>query len=465
MGQEQEAPVGRVCPASSLAGRHPMRAIRISSHGLRDDPALDWPHDPSQSRSRRELSGRSSPVPPRGTPAPRVWPAAWLLLLGILAGTASAAEVSPQSLRHYQLLETTLKRYTDLAADPTLTVLPALPARSIASRDAYAGIPELRRLLIALGDLAPAPPVQHPVPETASPEAAPPQPAVLDAPLIAALIRFQQRHGLEPDGILGPATWRALTTPLSRRVQQIERTLERWRQLPANPGQRAIFINIPQFLLIGMHAMGEPEAQMLRMNVVVGRNLERLRTPTLVADMTHLVFRPYWDVPQSIAVGELLPEIRARQGYLESRQLEVVNAAGQIVEPTAENLAAVASGTMRLRQRPGPGNALGAVKFVLPNPHNVHLHDTPEQALFGRSRRAFSHGCVRVAEPQALAEFVLRGDPQWTPERIREAMSGSEPLQVDLKEPVRVYIVYGTAIARENGEVLFFDDVYGLDGG
>jgi murein L,D-transpeptidase YcbB/YkuD len=134
-----------------------------------------------------------------------------------------------------------------------------------------------------------------------------------------------------------------------------------------------------------------------------------------------------------------------------------------VVQPTAENLAGVAGGTMRLRQRPGADNALGAVKFVLPNPHSVYLHDTPQRSLFSRSRRAFSHGCVRVADPQALAQFALQDDAGWTAERILQAMAGSEPLRVDLREPVRVYIVYGTAIAKANGEVLFFEDVYGLD--
>jgi murein L,D-transpeptidase YcbB/YkuD len=363
-----------------------------------------------------------------------------LLALALPAAEAIAAE----------LLEAALAHYTGLAADPTLTTLPALPARSIGAGKAYTGTRALHRLLVALRDL---------------PAGAPPATDVLDASLIEGLKRFQGRHGLEADGILGPRTWRALTTPLTRRARQIEQTLERWRQLPANPRQRAIFINIPQFRLIGLHAMHEPETQMLRMDVVVGRAALPLRTPTFVADMTELIFRPYWEVPHSIAVAELLPAISADPGYLSRHHLEVVSAAGEVVASTPEQLAGVAQGRLRLRQRPGADNALGAVKFVMPNPHSVYLHDTPEQALFSRSRRAFSHGCIRVAEPLALAQFVLQGDPDWTAERIGKAMSGNEPQRVVLKEPVRVYIVYGTAIARESGEVLFFDDVYGLDGG
>jgi murein L,D-transpeptidase YcbB/YkuD len=373
-----------------------------------------------------------------------------LIACGALAAPAGSTGVSPRSMQHYQLLQAALARYGELAADPSLTRLPPLPSRSIAEADAYAGTAALHRLLVALGDL---------------PASDPPASGMLDAAIIEGLKRFQKRHGLEEDGILGPATWRALTTPLSQRTHQIRRTLQRWEQLPPNPWRRAVFVNIPHFRLFGLQTMDEPEARMLRMNVIVGRTLERLRTPTFVADMTHVVFRPYWEVPHSIAARELLPAIRADAGYLQSHHFEVVDAGGAVVAASTENLAAVEAGAMRLRQRPGAHNALGAVKFMMPNPNNVYLHDTPEQSLFSRNRRAFSHGCVRVADPAALARFVLADQPEWTAERISAAMSGSEPLRVDLKEPVRVYFVYGTAIAREGGEVLFFDDVYGLDGG
>lgn len=375
----------------------------------------------------------------------------WALLAsGLLAVPAPAAELSPRSMQHYQLLQAALARYDELARDPSLTLLPVLPSRSIAAGDAYAGITALHRLLVALGDL---------------PAAQAPRSGLLDAAMIEGLKRFQKRHGLEEDGILGPATWRALTTPLARRVRQIRKTLERWDQLPPNPWQRAVFVNIPHFRLYALQAMSDPEARMLRMNVVVGRTVERLRTPTFVADMTHLVFRPYWEVPHSIAVNELLPAIPADARYLEKHQLEVVDASAAVMAASPENLTAVATGTLRLRQRPGAHNALGAVKFMIPNSYNVYLHDTPEQSLFSRNRRAFSHGCVRVADPAALARFALADQPDWTPGRISAAMSAGEPLRVELKEPVRVYVVYGTAIALESGEVLFFDDVYGLDGG
>jgi murein L,D-transpeptidase YcbB/YkuD len=162
----------------------------------------------------------------------------------------------------------------------------------------------------------------------------------------------------------------------------------------------------------------------------------------------------------------MLPSLRSNPGYLGSHGLEMVSGGGDaatVVAPTPENVEALARGTLRLRQLPGPNNALGLVKFIMPNPFNVYLHSTPAQSLFGRSSRAFSHGCVRVADPIALAQYVLRDEPTWTRETIVAGMNGTRPLRIDLRTPIRVFIVYGTAVARENGSVLFFEDVYGHD--
>src|SRR5690606_22812037 len=252
-------------------------------------------------------------------------------------------------------------------------------------------------------------------------------------------------------------------TPMSARVRQIERTLEHWRTLPPNPYHRALFINIPRFRLYGVSGFAASESQMLQIDVVVGRAVKELRTPTFVADLTHVIFRPYWDVPRSIARGEILPAARRDATYLARNNFELVDGSGRIVAAAPESLEQLAAGSLRVRQKPGPGNALGAVKFMLPNEHNVYLHDTPAHALFARSRRDFSHGCIRLGDPAALAQFVLQDDPAWTATRITEAMARTTPLRVNLAEPVRVYIVYGTAIAREDGTVLFLDDLYGLE--
>jgi len=377
-----------------------------------------------------------------------------LCLLPILA---SAQGGSPPAMQHFQLLEQALARYQLLARRTDLTQLPALPKRSVGSGETYAGSEALRRLLVATGDLPAAPDPLH----SAQADAVPAD--QLDDTLVTGLKRFQERHGLEPDGVLGRATWRALTTPLAQRAQQIERTLQRWRELPANPYRRAIFINIPRFRLYAMDAMTDLEASMLQIDVVVGQTVDELRTPTFVADLTHVIFRPYWDVPRSIAVKELLPAARADASYLARHHYELVTPSGQVLAPDVASLRALAAGRLRIRQRPGEDNALGSVKFVMPNPYNVYLHDTPARELFSRPARAYSHGCVRVSDPAALAAFALQENASWTRERIAQAMAGSEPLRVDLPEPIRVYFVYGTALAREDGTVLFLDDLYGLE--
>jgi len=389
----------------------------------------------------------------------------------------AATGTSPQSMPHYLLLERALLQYQALAAHPDLTQLPALGRRSIKPGEAWEGAPPLRRLLTATGDLSASATVEvvRGSPENAA-ESAPadaevaqtPAEAVdpltiMDPQLVAALQQFQERHGLDTDGVLGPATWRALTTPMSTRVRQIERTLERWRTLPPNPYRRAIFINIPRFRLYAVSGFAISESQMLQIDVVVGRAVKDLRTPTFTQDMTHVIFRPYWDVPRSIARKEVLPAARRDIAYLSRNHFELVDGAGRVVAPSEAALDQLAAGTLRVRQQPGADNALGAVKFMLPNPYNVYLHDTPARALFSRTRRDFSHGCIRVADPVALAQFVLQDDPAWTVERIGAAMAGTTPQRVDLAEPVRVYIVYGTAIAREDGSVLFLEDLYGLE--
>ncbi len=373
----------------------------------------------------------------------------WLALLALSLSTPVNAHMAPTSMPHYRLLQQALVRYRALAADATLTQLPQPAVRSVHPGEAYAGSEKLRALLTAVGDL--------------TQPAAIASPGLLDAQLSSALRNFQRRHGMTEDGVLGPATYRALTTPLAQRVKQIERTLLRWEQLPENPGPRTLFINIPQFRLIGLHSAQDTESQMLRMDVVVGRNEKRLRTPTLVTELTDVIFHPYWDVPSSILRNELLPQIRANPKYLQSNHMEIVSASGALLAADEAGIAALASGRARVRQRPGPDNALGRVKFILNNELSIYLHDTPATALFARPRRAFSHGCVRVADPPALARFALQDEPAWPLARIQAMLESDHTLRVKLARPIRVYMVYGTALALENGEVRFYEDVYGLD--
>jgi murein L,D-transpeptidase YcbB/YkuD len=365
---------------------------------------------------------------------------------------AVIASVEPQ-LREYRLLEQALARYRALAADGGLTQLPAFSGRSLKAGDRYRGTPALRRLLSAVGDLEPQ---AEPL---ASSE-------ILDPALRQGLQRFQQRHGLDADGVLDKRTFASLTTPLSRRVLQIELTLERLRWLPAIAAA-PIIINIPQFRLFAFQPAGVQAADVLQMPVIVGQTYPRMRTPVFVGEMTAVVFRPYWDVPRSILVRELLPEIRARPDYLERHRFEIVRGLGddaKAVPPTTQNVDALAAGELRLRQQPGPDNALGLIKFVLLDAHNVYLHDTPAQQLFLESRRAFSHGCIRVGDPAALAVHVLKDTPgDWTAANVLAAMHGDVTRDVSLSSPIPVLVLYGTAVAIERETVYFFDDIYGHD--
>ncbi len=368
---------------------------------------------------------------------------------------AAVDAVEPQ-FEHYALLKKQLAIYRALAAEVGLNDLPPLPTRSVKPGEAYAGAAQLAHLLAALGDL-PAP--------GGPPSDGPPQEA-MTPDLVQALKSFQARHGRKPDGALGAHTFAALTRPLTARVLQIELTMERWRWLPAKLTSAPIVVNIPQFRLFAFESTEDAESRMVQMDVIVGKAFAATQTPVFTADMTYLVFRPYWDVPYHIALKEIVPQARADLASLEKHQMEIVRGpddSAVVMPNTAANVEWVAKGVLRVRQRPGPNNSLGLVKFMLPNPYNVYLHSTPARSLFAKSRRDFSHGCIRVSDPLRLAEYVLRDSPGWDRDKILAAMDGPEPMTVPLPNRIRVFIVYGTALARERGDILFFDDIYGHD--
>jgi len=355
---------------------------------------------------------------------------------------------------HYVLLKLALARYRALAANPSLTQLPPLGGRSLKFGDHYAGALALRRLLLAVGDL----------PGDADP---PGEPTLLDASLVAGLAHFQRRHGLTVDGSLGASTYAALTVPLSSRVGQIELTLERWRWLPA-PDSPPIIVNIPEFRLFAFDTTADFADSIVQIPVIVGEANPAKRTPVFIGAMKTVVFRPYWDVPHDIAVREMLPKIAANPEYLARNHLEIVRGEtddARPVDPSPDNVAALARGELRLRQLPGDDNSLGLIKFLFPNVHDVYLHSTPARGLFQASRRAFSHGCIRVEDPVGLAEFVLRNAPgEWSRAAIQSAMQdGKNDQRVALERPITVMILYGTVIATEAGPVQFFDDIYGHD--
>jgi L,D-transpeptidase YcbB len=374
--------------------------------------------------------------------------------LSPLAGSSDVGQaigaIEPP-FHHYALLKSALAKYLDLAQRPELKSLPAI-AGSLKPGDAYAGAPALRRLLIALGDL--------PAGSAAADD------TTFSAELSDGVRAFQQRHGIAPDGVLGKSTFNVLTTSFAKRVRQIDLTLERWRWLP--PFETPpIIVNIPQFRLFAFRTTEDWVADILQMDVIVGKTYPRTQTPVFESDMRYVVFRPYWDIPPSILRNEMLPKIRANPGYLAAQRLQIVNGQGDnspVVPPSPEAIEGLAAGRLRLRQMPGEDNALGLVKFMFPNTYNVYLHSTPAHRLFKESVRAFSHGCIRVSDPLALATYVMRDEPGgWTREKIDAAMNGSKTERVNLQQPIRVLILYGTALATEAGPILFFDDLYGLD--
>lgn len=271
-----------------------------------------------------------------------------------------------------------------------------------------------------------------------------------DERLADTVRRFQTRHGLEPDGVVGRQTLKELSVAPAERAVQIRLGLERLRWLPDSLDSPFIVVNVPAFRLYAFET-GAPDfaRPAAAMDVIVGRAVSARRTPVFAADMRHVVFRPFWNVPDSIAEQELLPLIENDPDYLDRNDMEFVGDAE--------------SGAARLRQRPGPRNALGPVKFVFPNAHGVYLHGTPAQRLFQRARRDFSHGCIRVADPLGLARFVLEREGDWDAERISGAMNGDRTFSVPLSRPIPVYIFYTTVLADGEGQVLFYPDVYGMD--
>ena len=253
---------------------------------------------------------------------------------------------------------------------------------------------------------------------------------------------------------------------LDQQIQKIMLTLERVRWLPAKLDAPPIIVNIPQFKLFAFRTTDDFAQEILQMDVIVGAAFQERETPVFAADMRYVVLRPYWDVPVSIMRREYLKPMRANPRWVDDHGYEIVKGqtdAAAVMPATAENIELLAQGALRLRQKPGPHNALGLVKFIFPNRHNVYLHDTPAQSLFKLSRRAFSHGCIRVSEPLDLLAHVMRDDPDWTPERIEAALKTGKTMRIPLKKTIRVYIIYGTAMTTEAGPTLFFDDIYHHD--
>ncbi len=285
---------------------------------------------------------------------------------------------------------------------------------------------------------------------------------VFDLALERALKRFQVQHGLEPDGVLGKDTVNALNVSVEDRVRQIQLNMERCRWLPDNLGVRYIFVNVPSFTL----QLIEDGRETMSMRVVVGRKMRQ--TPVFSSTMTHIVFNPPWSVPHNVAKLDILDHIREEPDYLTSHNFEVYEDHGvkaKIIEPALVDWTTVTPENLkfRFRQKPGPLNALGRVKFLLPNRFDVYLHDTPSRSLFSKNVRDFSSGCIRLEKPVELATHLLQGDARWTPEKIEDAIAKGTEQIVPLPEKLPVHLMYWTAWVDEQDNVQFRDDIYGRD--
>jgi murein L,D-transpeptidase YcbB/YkuD len=355
------------------------------------------------------------------------------------ANTAAViASVEPQH-DEYRRLIAALATYRRIAAE-SANDAPLPVVTKLVVGDTYEALPQLATRLRRTGDLAANAVVEG---------------NVYTGAIVDAVKHFQSRHGLDADGVISKRTFTQLNVPASERVKQIEWSIERWRWTPARAEGPSIYVNIPEFRLYATDGQSE-----LTMRVVVGK-ADGHKTPVMEADMKHVVFRPSWYVPPSIQRGEIAPKANAT--YLAKHNYELVDNSGRALPVTDDTLRRLRTGSVSVRQKPGTSNALGLVKFLFPNDNNVYLHSTPAQSLFARTRRDFSHGCVRVEDPVALAAWTLRDQPQWTKEKIEKAMNGDRgDVYVKPAKPINVTIMYVTAAARGN-DIYFFDDIYGHD--
>ncbi len=352
------------------------------------------------------------------------------------------------ALAQYERLRQALLRYRALEPHAAWqSALPKLPPSGKVDPGAtWLGTPLLALRLAALGDLAAA--------DVGSD-------LRYDGAPVDAVRGFQQRHGLADDGVIGRRTWAALEVSPRQRVRQLELALERLRWTPLLQGPRMVVVNVPEFMLRAYEVQGDRVALRLESPVIVGRALDT-RTPLINEPMSRIEFNPYWNVPASIARNELVPRLKREPALWAREGFEFVGAgvADPVLSPA--RLDAVLAGRLRVRQRPGPRNALGNIKFVFPNRESIYLHHTPSPQLFGQARRDFSHGCIRVEQPLALALFALEQQPGWDEARVRRALAGGQPSAVALAQPLPVLIAYGTALVKRS-RVYFFEDLYGHD--
>jgi L,D-transpeptidase YcbB len=374
-------------------------------------------------------------------------PAALVMKSMAAADLRSFLEDQAPPFRQYRELRAKLAEYRAFAAGGGWPEVPAGPSLKPGARDPR--VAAVRQRL----DVTDGPALGDPAAET-----------VYDEALVAAVKKFQRRHGLEPDGVIGRGTVEAMNVPAAARVKQIIVNMESWRWVSPAGGDRMLVINIPAFEL---DALRDDKAE-LSMPVIVGE--EYHMTPVFSDRLRYIEVNPYWDVPQSIAAKEMLPKLRQDPQYLKKQRIRMFQ--GDPSKPEIDSAAVawnkVSPGDMDrywLRQDPGPENSLGTLAFMFPNEFSVYLHDTPARSLFDREKRAFSHGCIRVARAKDLAIYVLGGaDKGWDEDRIKALIATGTNGIVHVDPPLPVYILYNTAVVDPGShDIRFYVDVYGRD--
>jgi murein L,D-transpeptidase YcbB/YkuD len=366
---------------------------------------------------------------------------------GIPKALASLAPPSPA----YTRLREAFARYGEIVKRGGWTPLPAGPRLALGVTDERVRL--LRTRLAAEGDL-----------HAGAPKAAgAPEESTYDEALASVVARFQGRQGLKVTGAVDTDTLEALNVPAEARRRQIAVNMERWRWLPSDYGRRYILVNVPEFEL----TMVDGGQKAMRMRVIVGKT--QSQTPAFSNRITRIDLNPIWHLPSSIVQKEIAPAVARDPGYLARKHLEVVKSSGegtQTVSPGEVDWSRMGKGDYpyRVRQPSGPDNALGRIKFVIPDQFDVYLHDTPSARLFNSTERDLSHGCVRLEHPIELAAYLLKDDQKWSREAIEEALDSGETKSVPLPAPLPVHILYWTAWVEEDGTVQFRKDIYGHDG-
>lgn len=347
----------------------------------------------------------------------------------------------------YRQLVAALPKARRIADDSLLVAEPVMRGAT------FHAAPQLRSLLAHLG--VPA-------------DSATPPPTIdttLDASLARGLRKFQKENKIKQTGAFDVATRDRMRAVFRGRVRDAVLSLERWRWLPRTPEGRAIIVNVPEYRLRAYDAVQGGHAPAFGMKVVVGRGVEDRYTPLFADEVEHLIFSPFWEVPKTIAMDEIVPKIRQDSTYLARNRYILVRGNSDTAKALTPDSATIAKigKSVRVRQLPGDYNSLGRIKFMLPNHLNIYLHDTNEKHFFKRDDRALSHGCIRVSEPTRLAQWILGGDTTWTDERMKKAMKQDRPETVKLNSHIPVLIVYHTAGVDENGVLRSFNDVYKYD--